>query len=68
MDAVPGKHNIFRLEPLRSGVYYGICAELCGVNHSYIPIVVEVLPYKAFKKWEILTALIVKYGKGRYTG
>lgn len=43
MDAVPGKHNILLLEPRRCGVFYGQCAELCGVNHSFMPIVVEVV-------------------------
>lgn len=43
MDAVPGKHNILEFVPSCCGVFYGQCAEICGVNHSYIPIVVEVV-------------------------
>ena len=48
MDAVPGKHNILGLTIDRCGIYYGQCAEICGVNHSYIPIVVEVIPRDFF--------------------
>lgn len=50
MDAVPGKQNIFQVTPKKVGVFYGICAELCGVNHSYMPIAVEVLPMKIYRK------------------
>ena len=51
MDAVPGKHNILLLEPSRCGVFYGQCAELCGVNHSFMPIVVEVIRNRCFERW-----------------
>lgn len=51
MDAVPGKHNIAQFTPLKYGVYYGQCTELCGVNHSYMPIVLEVIPEKLFRGW-----------------
>lgn len=51
MDAVPGKHNILEFKPRRCGIYYGQCAEICGVNHSYIPIVVEVVSERMFSKW-----------------
>ncbi|MEW8611473.1 MAG: hypothetical protein AB2558_21430 [Candidatus Thiodiazotropha sp.] len=50
MDAVPGKQNIFQVTPKKVGVFYGMCAELCGVNHSYIPIAVETLPILIFRK------------------
>lgn len=43
LDGVPGKHNLLQFVPRRLGVFYGQCSELCGVNHSYIPIVVEVI-------------------------
>ena len=51
MDAVPGKHNIVDLSPKLCGVSYGSCAEVCGVNHSYIPVSVEVLSEEFFDKW-----------------
>lgn len=64
IDAVPGKQNIFRLMPAKCGVYYGICAELCGVNHSYMPIVMEVLRYFGFQKWEIFMSYAANGKKG----
>lgn len=51
MDAVPGKHNILEFTPSRCGVFYGQCAEICGAYHSYMPIVVEVIPERNFNKW-----------------
>jgi cytochrome c oxidase subunit 2 len=41
VDAVPGRLNYLTLRPSGSGVYYGQCSELCGSNHSFMPIVVE---------------------------
>ena len=40
-DAVPGRLNQLRFFCTRSGVFYGQCSEICGANHSFIPIVVE---------------------------
>lgn len=55
MDAVPGKHNILLVEPLRCGIFYGQCSELCGVNHSFMPIVVEVISGDWFSYWVAYT-------------
>ncbi len=41
VDAIPGRLNYLNIMPLSVGVYYGQCSELCGANHSFIPIVVE---------------------------
>lgn len=41
-DAIPGRLNYLNITPSRYGVYYGQCSELCGTNHSFMPIVVEV--------------------------
>ena len=41
MDAVPGRLNQVSLFINRPGIYYGQCSELCGVNHSFMPIVVN---------------------------
>lgn len=60
IDAVPGKHNILLLEPNRCGVFYGQCAELCGVNHSFIPIVVEVINEEWFNGWAAETDWLMK--------
>lgn len=42
-DAIPGRLNYLRVTPVQTGVFYGQCSELCGSNHSYMPIVVEVI-------------------------
>lgn len=41
MDAVPGRLNQFCFSFSRIGVYFGQCSEICGANHSFMPIVVE---------------------------
>lgn len=46
IDAVPGRINQFCFSSKRSGVYFGQCSEICGANHSFIPIVVESVPFK----------------------
>ena len=40
-DAVPGRVNKLNLIPKRPGIYYGQCREICGSNHSFIPISIE---------------------------
>nr|WNH20415.1 cytochrome c oxidase subunit II [Hemitaurichthys thompsoni]WNH20662.1 cytochrome c oxidase subunit II [Hemitaurichthys polylepis] len=51
MDAVPGRLNQTAFITSRPGVYYGQCSEICGANHSFMPIVVEVVPLKHFEDW-----------------
>lgn len=41
MDCVPGRLNQTGFIALREGTYYGQCSELCGANHSFMPICVE---------------------------
>jgi cytochrome c oxidase subunit 2 len=41
MDACPGRLNQTAVFPNREGVFYGQCSEICGVNHGFMPIVVE---------------------------
>lgn len=50
VDAVPGRLNYLTLSPVSSGVYYGQCSELCGRNHSFMPIVVESVQVSDFVK------------------
>jgi len=40
IDAVPGRLNQIWMTINREGVFYGQCSELCGANHSFMPIVV----------------------------
>nr|QJI81293.1 cytochrome c oxidase subunit 2 [Centrorhynchus clitorideus] len=43
VDCIPGRVNELIMEVLGCGVFYGQCSELCGVMHSFMPIVVEVV-------------------------
>lgn len=43
VDACPGRINSVTILPTRSGIYFGQCSELCGVNHAFMPICVEVV-------------------------
>uniref|UniRef100_A0AAU6PX71 Cytochrome c oxidase subunit 2 n=1 Tax=Macrophiothrix sp. TaxID=3135532 RepID=A0AAU6PX71_9ECHI len=51
MDAVPGRLNQLFVEISRPGVYYGQCSEICGANHSFMPIVIEAVPQQLFYAW-----------------
>jgi cytochrome c oxidase subunit 2 len=51
MDAVPGRANEVTFTPEQVGVFYGQCSELCGVDHGYMPIAVEVLPVDRWEAW-----------------
>jgi len=42
VDAVPGRLNQMTCTPKIVGVYFGQCSEICGANHSFIPIVLAV--------------------------
>jgi len=48
VDAVPGRLNQVILLITRPGVFYGQCSELCGVNHGFMPIVVEAVTIENF--------------------
>jgi cytochrome c oxidase subunit 2 len=50
-DAVPGRLNETWFKATKEGIYYGQCSELCGVNHGFMPIRVEVVSKKAFDAW-----------------
>nr|ACM77761.1 cytochrome c oxidase subunit II [Wallacidia oculata] len=51
MDAMPGRVNQMIMYPSMMGVYYGQCSEICGMNHSFMPIVVEIVKTKMFINW-----------------
>ena len=48
VDAIPGRINQLSLFFGRPGVYYGQCSEICGANHRFIPIVLEIIPSNTF--------------------
>nr|BBC54693.1 cytochrome oxidase subunit-2 [Enteromius guirali] len=54
MDAVPGRLNQIAFIASRPGLFYGQCSEICGANHSFMPIVVEVVPLEHFENWSSL--------------
>lgn len=55
-DAVPGRLNEAWFKAEKTGVFYGQCSELCGKDHAYMPIVIEVVTPGEFD------AYIVKSG------
>ncbi len=51
IDAVPGRLNETWFKATREGIYYGQCSELCGRDHSYMPIEVHVVSDKEYTAW-----------------
>jgi cytochrome c oxidase subunit 2 len=51
MDAIPGRLNETWFYVREEGVYYGQCSELCGVDHSFMPIEVHVVSNEIFEAW-----------------
>jgi len=51
IDAIPGRLNQLNFNLYRAGVFYGQCSEICGANHSFIPIVIESINTKSFINW-----------------
>jgi cytochrome c oxidase subunit 2 len=50
--SIPGRINELWTEvPLGKKKYYGQCNQVCGVNHAYMPIVIQALPKDEYKKW-----------------
>nr|AJF93957.1 cytochrome c oxidase subunit 2 [Hertwigia falcifera] len=47
-DAIPGRLNQVNFLSTRPGVFYGQCSELCGTNHSFMPIVIETTNLKNY--------------------
>ncbi|HEY0927474.1 MAG TPA: cytochrome c oxidase subunit II, partial [Brevundimonas sp.] len=50
-DAVPGRVNETWFRADRPGVYYGQCSELCGVDHAFMPIQINVVSRAEFAAW-----------------
>nr|AAT97376.1 cytochrome c oxidase subunit II [Micropsectra logani]CBL58232.1 cytochrome c oxidase subunit 2 [Micropsectra logani] len=51
IDANPGRLNQTNFFINRPGLYFGQCSEICGANHSFMPIVIESVPSNFFIKW-----------------
>ncbi len=50
-DAIPGIINDAWTKVSKPGTYRGVCAELCGKDHGFMPIVVKVLPKDEYQAW-----------------
>nr|QYK19513.1 cytochrome c oxidase subunit 2 [Neotriplax arisana] len=51
IDATPGRLNQISFTTNRSGLFFGQCSEICGANHSFMPIVMESIAPKFFMNW-----------------
>nr|YP_004841904.1 cytochrome c oxidase subunit II [Argynnis hyperbius]ADZ53467.1 cytochrome c oxidase subunit II [Argynnis hyperbius] len=51
VDANPGRLNQTSFFINRPGIFYGQCSEICGANHSFMPIVIESISIKNFINW-----------------
>nr|WJP34978.1 cytochrome c oxidase subunit 2 [Ligia exotica] len=55
-DAIPGRLNQISFICSRPGLFYGQCSEICGANHSFMPIVVESVNLESFLSWMKLSS------------
>jgi len=51
IDATPGRINETWVKINEEGTYYGMCSELCGVNHGFMPIQIEAVSKERFEEW-----------------
>uniref|UniRef100_A0AAU7YUZ6 Cytochrome c oxidase subunit 2 n=1 Tax=Phraortes similis TaxID=3127883 RepID=A0AAU7YUZ6_9NEOP len=51
IDGTPGRLNQASIMFNRNGMIFGQCSEICGTNHSFMPITVESIPMQSFIKW-----------------
>nr|WKU83851.1 cytochrome c oxidase subunit II [Ceriana willistoni] len=51
IDGTPGRLNQTNFFMNRPGLFFGQCSEICGANHSFMPIVIESVPMNYFIKW-----------------
>jgi len=51
IDACPGRLNQISLFIKRSGLFFGQCSEICGVNHGFMPIAIVALPTLQFHNY-----------------
>ena len=51
IDAIPGRLNQTSFLIKRPGVFYGQCSEICGANHSFMPIVIEGVSLEQYINW-----------------
>nr|UJI65689.1 cytochrome c oxidase subunit 2 [Dipseliopoda setosa] len=51
IDGTPGRLNQINFSINRPGLFFGQCSEICGANHSFMPIVIESISPNFFIKW-----------------
>nr|ABA25885.1 cytochrome c oxidase subunit II [Brachythemis contaminata]QDA21722.1 cytochrome c oxidase subunit 2 [Deielia phaon] len=51
VDATPGRLNQTSFFISRPGLFFGQCSEICGTNHSFMPIMIESVNIKSFIQW-----------------
>nr|UYX57791.1 cytochrome c oxidase subunit 2 [Austrodecus sp. JZ-2022] len=51
MDSIPGRINQSMFNSSRPGIYVGQCSEICGSNHSFMPIIMESIKLNNFINW-----------------
>jgi cytochrome c oxidase subunit 2 len=51
IDACPGRLNQISLFIKREGTFYGQCSELCGINHGFMPIMIDCVSIERYIKW-----------------
>lgn len=51
MDACPGRLNQSDVFIQREGIFYGQCSEICGVNHGFMPIVIQAVSLDDYVSW-----------------
>nr|ALO76765.1 cytochrome c oxidase subunit 2 [Sciobius sp. SCI01] len=51
IDGTPGRLNQISFNINRTGLFYGQCSEICGANHSFMPIVIESISPNFFLNW-----------------
>nr|WBK02968.1 cytochrome c oxidase subunit II [Inocellia crassicornis] len=51
IDATPGRLNQTNFFMNQPGLFFGQCSEICGANHSFMPIVIESTSFKNFLNW-----------------
>lgn len=60
VDAMPGRINQLYCLPVRVGFYYGQCSEICGSNHSFIPIRIQVCDLMDFNISSLVDSVSVE--------
>ena len=63
--SIAGRVNEIWTEiPMGKKKYYGQCNQICGVNHAYMPIVIQALPKNEYKEW--LKEAKVKFANNKF--